>query len=304
MHCSVSGCGDVLVKTEEEAIDARRAATSRYLPGNHRGSRRPTRRPRRRAPAASASTRSSPRDENKPFDMHALIDALVDEGSFLEIKKLFAAGAHHRARAHRRARGGHRRQPAASTRAACCSWTRADKAARFIWLCDAFNIPLLYLADVPGFMIGTKVERAGIIRAGAKMIAAVSEATRAEDLRGRAQGLRRGPLRDVRPGLRARRLPRAAPGVDRGDGPGGGGERRLLQQDPGEAGGRARGLRRAAARRVPRPTSTSTSSPASWWSTRSCPASSCAPSSPQRFALYYRADAARRAEKKHGVYPV
>ncbi len=53
----------------------------------------------------------------------------------------------------------------------------ADKAARFIWLCDAFNIPLLYLADVPGFMIGTKVERQGIIRAGAKMIAAVSEAT-------------------------------------------------------------------------------------------------------------------------------
>src|SRR6202012_3232526 len=53
----------------------------------------------------------------------------------------------------------------------------ADKAARFIWLCDAFNIPLVYLADVPGFMIGTKVERQGIIRAGAKMIAAVSGAT-------------------------------------------------------------------------------------------------------------------------------
>jgi len=53
----------------------------------------------------------------------------------------------------------------------------ADKAARFIWLCDAFNVPLLYLADVPGFMIGTKVERQGIIRAGAKWIAAVSEAT-------------------------------------------------------------------------------------------------------------------------------
>src|SRR5262249_53008185 len=53
----------------------------------------------------------------------------------------------------------------------------ADKAARFIWLCDAFDVPLLYLADVPGFMIGTKVERQGIIRAGAKMIAAVSEAT-------------------------------------------------------------------------------------------------------------------------------
>jgi acetyl-CoA carboxylase carboxyltransferase component len=53
----------------------------------------------------------------------------------------------------------------------------ADKAARFIWLCDAFHVPLLFLADVPGFMIGTKVERQGIIRAGAKMIAAVSEAS-------------------------------------------------------------------------------------------------------------------------------
>src|SRR5206468_9259405 len=53
----------------------------------------------------------------------------------------------------------------------------ADKAARFIWLCDAFEIPLLFLADVPGFMIGTDVEKRGIIRHGAKMISAVSEAT-------------------------------------------------------------------------------------------------------------------------------
>jgi acetyl-CoA carboxylase carboxyltransferase component len=53
----------------------------------------------------------------------------------------------------------------------------ADKCARFIWLCDAFNIPLVFLSDVPGFMIGTEVERQGIIRHGAKMITAVSEAT-------------------------------------------------------------------------------------------------------------------------------
>jgi methylmalonyl-CoA decarboxylase subunit alpha len=53
----------------------------------------------------------------------------------------------------------------------------ADKAARFVWLCDAFNIPLLFLCDVPGFMIGTEVERQGIIRHGAKLITAVSEAT-------------------------------------------------------------------------------------------------------------------------------
>jgi acetyl-CoA carboxylase carboxyltransferase component len=53
----------------------------------------------------------------------------------------------------------------------------SDKAARFIWTCNAFNVPLLFLADVPGFMIGSKVERQGIIRSGAKMISAVSEAT-------------------------------------------------------------------------------------------------------------------------------
>jgi acetyl-CoA carboxylase carboxyltransferase component len=106
----------------------------------------------------------------------AVVDAIVDEGSFLEIKKLFAkeiiTGF---ARIDGRAVGIVANQP---------KWLggvlfvdSADKAARFIWLCDAFNVPLLYLADVPGFMIGTKVERQGIIRAGAKMIAAVSEAT-------------------------------------------------------------------------------------------------------------------------------
>ena len=53
----------------------------------------------------------------------------------------------------------------------------ANKASRFIQLCDAFNIPLLFFADVPGFMVGSAVEKTGIIRAGAKMILAVSEAT-------------------------------------------------------------------------------------------------------------------------------
>jgi acetyl-CoA carboxylase carboxyltransferase component len=53
----------------------------------------------------------------------------------------------------------------------------SDKVARFVWLCDAFNIPLVFLADVPGFMIGSQVERQGIIRHGAKLITAVSEAT-------------------------------------------------------------------------------------------------------------------------------
>src|SRR5262249_25593373 len=116
-----------------------------------------------------------PTDENKPFDMMHVVDAIIDEGSFLEVKKLFAreliTGF---ARIEGRAVGIVANQP---------KWLggvlfvdSADKAARFIALCDAFNVPLLYLADVPGFMIGTKVERAGIIRAGAKMLAAVSEA--------------------------------------------------------------------------------------------------------------------------------
>jgi acetyl-CoA carboxylase carboxyltransferase component len=117
-----------------------------------------------------------PADENKPFDMMAVIAEIVDEGSWLEIKPLFAreilTGF---ATIDGRVVGIVANQP---------KWLggvlfvdSADKAARFIWLCDAFSVPLLFLADVPGFMIGTKVERQGIIRAGAKMIAAVSEAT-------------------------------------------------------------------------------------------------------------------------------
>jgi acetyl-CoA carboxylase carboxyltransferase component len=116
-----------------------------------------------------------PADENKPFDMFAVIDAIIDEGSFVEIKKLWAreiiTGL---ARIEGRAVGIVANQP--KWKGGVLFVDSADKAARFIWLCDAFNVPLLYLADVPGFMIGTKVERQGIIRAGAKMIAAVSEA--------------------------------------------------------------------------------------------------------------------------------
>ena len=144
----------------------------------------------------------------------------------------------------------------------------ADKAARFIMTCNAFNVPLLFLADVPGFMIGTEVERQGIIRHGAKMISRRLRGDGAEALGDRAQGLRRRPLRDGRPGVRARLLHRAADRLDRGDGAGGGDQRRLLQPDPGDRRrGRARGVRRARSARSTRPTSTSSTSPRSWWST-------------------------------------
>ena len=151
-----------------------------------------------------------PADQNKPFDMYALINELIDEGSLFEVKKLFAqeliTGL---ARIDGRPVGIVANQP--KYKGGVLFVDSADKAARFIWLCDAFNIPLLYLADVPGFMIGTKVERAGIIRAGAKMISAVSEATVPEISRRGPQGLRRGPLRHERPGLRARTAPSRCP---------------------------------------------------------------------------------------------
>ncbi len=108
--------------------------------------------------------------------MKALIDALVDEGSLLEIQPRWAkelvVGF---ARLDGQAIGIVANQP--KHKGGVLFSDSADKAARFIWTCNAFNVPLLFLADVPGFMIGTQVEREGIIRHGAKMISAVSEAT-------------------------------------------------------------------------------------------------------------------------------
>ncbi len=105
-----------------------------------------------------------------------MIDGLVDTESFFEIKPLFApelvVGV---GRLGGNPIGIVANNPAVN--GGVLFVDSADKAARFIWLCDAFNIPLVYLADVPGFMIGTEVERQGIIRHGAKMITAVSEAT-------------------------------------------------------------------------------------------------------------------------------
>ena len=174
MHCSVSGCGDVLVKTEDEAIAAARAYLS-YLPSSF-AEAPPTAETREPDRSGRSIEEIIPADQNKPFDMFALIRELIDAGSFFEVKKLFAqelvTGF---ARIAGRTVGIVANQP--KYKGGVLFVDSADKGARFIWLCDAFNVPLIFLADVPGFMIGTKVERAGIIRAGAKMISAVSEAT-------------------------------------------------------------------------------------------------------------------------------
>ncbi len=174
MHCTVSGCGDVLVASEDEAIAWGRRYLG-YLPSSCDG---PPPQGAGRAPRAGVPPlhEAIPVDENKPFDMRIVVDTLIDEDSFCEIKAGFAGeiltGL---ARIEGRAVGIVANQP--KVKGGVLFVDSADKAARFIWLCDAFNVPLVYLADVPGFMIGTKVERQGIIRAGAKMIAAVSEAT-------------------------------------------------------------------------------------------------------------------------------
>jgi acetyl-CoA carboxylase carboxyltransferase component len=174
MHCSVSGCGDVLCQTEDEAIEGARRYLS-YLPGSV-GDEIPTTGSAEPARSCADLEAKIPEDENRPFDMFEVIDRIVDEDSFFEIKALFAreivTGL---ARIDGHPVGVIANQP--KFKGGVLFVDSADKATRFIWLCDAFGIPLLYLADVPGFMIGKQVERQGIIRAGAKMISAVAETT-------------------------------------------------------------------------------------------------------------------------------
>ncbi|TAN31936.1 acyl-CoA carboxylase subunit beta [bacterium] len=174
MHCTDSGCGDVLVADDKEAIDFARAYL-RFMP-QHSGEK-PAACTARAALAGSKPIEELiPAEANRGYDMRKVINAIVDEGSWLEMKKLFAkellTGF---ARLDGHAVGILANQP--MQKGGVLFNDSADKAARFILLCDAFEIPLLFMADVPGFMIGTDVERRGIIRHGAKMISAVSEAT-------------------------------------------------------------------------------------------------------------------------------
>jgi acetyl-CoA carboxylase carboxyltransferase component len=174
MHCEVSGCGDMLVQSDEEAIDAAR----RYLQffPDHCDTQPELIPTRDAAKKPEELAHIIPTNQNVPFDMLELIDHLVDANSFMEVKALFAkeliTGL---ARLGGRVVGIVANQP--KVKGGVLFVDSADKGARFITLCDAFNIPLLFLADVPGFMIGSKVERQGIIRHGAKMIYAVAEAT-------------------------------------------------------------------------------------------------------------------------------
>jgi len=173
MHCEVSGCGDLCVPDDKAAIEAARAYLS-YFPSSYEGE--PPRIDGRPAAYRGSLSGIVPEDESKAFDMYALVAGLVDEDSFFEIKPDFAkeviTGL---GRMNGAAVGIVANQPL--HKGGVLFVDSSDKVARFVWLCDAFNIPLVFLADVPGFMIGSAVERQGIIRHGAKLITAVSEAT-------------------------------------------------------------------------------------------------------------------------------
>jgi acetyl-CoA carboxylase carboxyltransferase component len=171
MHATISGCGDNLAHDDADAIEQAKLFFS-YFPTNWRLTPPAY---TAEAPLLTLTDDVVPAAESMPFDMHIVIDGLVDADSFFEVKPEFAAelitGL---GRIDGRSVGVVANNSA--IKGGVLFGDSADKAARFIWLCDAFNIPLLYLADVPGFMIGSEVERQGIIRHGAKMITAVAEA--------------------------------------------------------------------------------------------------------------------------------
>ncbi|HET6907924.1 MAG TPA: acyl-CoA carboxylase subunit beta [Mycobacteriales bacterium] len=172
MHTSVSGVGHFLAKDEREALETVRRYLS-YLPSNWQQNP-----PYDEAkPAGKGDLRGLvPVSERQAFDMRRYVRALLDEDSLFEIhagwaKELLVGFGR---------LDGHVVGVVANNpmfKGGVLFVDSADKATRFIQLCDAFNVPLLFLADVPGFMVGTAVEREGIIRHGAKMISAVSEAT-------------------------------------------------------------------------------------------------------------------------------
>jgi acetyl-CoA carboxylase carboxyltransferase component len=172
MHATVSGCGDEVFGSDWEAIAAARLLFG-YLPSSFQGQA-----PRResRPPAIGDWPEGLiPVDPNAAYDVRDVIDRFVDGGSFLEIKARWAqemvTGL---ARLDGQVVGIVANQP--SVRSGAIFVDSADKATRFISLCDAFNIPLIFLQDVPGFMVGVVVERQGIIRHGAKMITAMASA--------------------------------------------------------------------------------------------------------------------------------
>jgi acetyl-CoA carboxylase carboxyltransferase component len=175
VHCRKSGVGDLEVADDHECIEAVKTYLS-YFPANCE-EKPPLR------DATDPDDRMSeklldivPESSRQPYDMYEVIREIVDDGEYFDIKPKFAKTLITcLARFGGQPVGIVANQP--KQLGGILENDSADKAARFINLCDAFNIPLVFLQDVPGFMVGSKVEHAGIIRHGAKMLYAVSRAT-------------------------------------------------------------------------------------------------------------------------------
>jgi acetyl-CoA carboxylase carboxyltransferase component len=175
VHCRRSGVGDLEVADDEECI-ARIKQYLSFFP-SHCEQAPPVREsadPVERMDEALLDV--LPESNRKPYDMYEVIGRIVDDGEWLDLKPQWAKTIITcLARMGGRPVGIVANQP--RQLGGILDNDSADKAARFVNLCDAFGIPLLFLVDVPGFMVGTKVEAAGIIRHGAKMLHAVAAAT-------------------------------------------------------------------------------------------------------------------------------
>jgi len=175
IHTKISGVGDLEVKSDEECIAAIKDYLS-YFPQNCEQPPpvKPTDDPHDRMDEELLDV--LPASNRQPYDMYDVIRRIVDDGVYFDMKPRFA-----RTIITCFARMGGRPVGIVASQpkhlGGILEIDSADKAARFVNLCDAYGIPLLFLQDVPGFMVGTKVEHAGIIRHGAKMLYAVSNAT-------------------------------------------------------------------------------------------------------------------------------
>ena len=175
IHCKISGVADREVADDQECIDAIRSYLS-YFPSSNLD----------RPPILEIDDPIDRRCEDlydivpanprQAYDVNKVIASIVDEGTFFPMKpdwaKNLVTGF---ARIGGRSVGIVANQP--KFLGGALDVNSADKAARFVWLCDAFHIPLVFLMDCPGFLVGSAVEKQGIIRHGAKMLFAVSEAT-------------------------------------------------------------------------------------------------------------------------------
>ena len=175
VHNRKSGVADMECNDDAECIQAIKDYLS-YMP-QHSGEKTPakvTEDPVNRGDEGLMTL--LPESSRQPYDMYELIRMIVDDGEYFDMKGKWAKSIITCfARFDGRSVGIVANQP--KHLGGILDNDSADKSARFINLCDAYNIPIIYLQDVPGFMVGSKVEAEGIIRHGAKMLYATSRAT-------------------------------------------------------------------------------------------------------------------------------